>query len=273
MSEETLANVSEEVVTATPEAEQEQTAPPSEETSKSDETTQTEDKTEKVFTQKEVDDAIQKRLARESRKLERIAKAEAETAYLRQQLAEIKNPRQETQANAAPDVSQFKTYEEYLDKLADFKLEQKLKGFEQKSQETQQRQSMQAHEDQMRQNLNKAADKYEDFTEVVESIPSQYITIPMRDAIGESDIAGDVAYYLGNNHKEAADIAKMTPVQQVKAIDRIEAKLKAPAQVSKAPPPANTVGKARATSEIDLNKASLDDYMAARKKQGARWAR
>ena len=62
-----------------------------------------------------------------------------------------------------------------------------------------------------------------------------------------------IAYYLGNNVEEAAQIAQMTPLAAARAIGRIEAKLAAPAEkpapvlpkkTTTAPPPPKTVSGA-----------------------------
>lgn len=251
----------------------EETTPPADDTVKSeDDKNQPEAKPEKTFTQKELDDILTRRLAKEQRKIERYAKAEAERDYLREQLSQRQQPQQNDNPSGEPKPEQFKTYEEYLDKLTDWKVDQKLAKMQEKSQQQRQMDEQQSYESKARDNLTKAADKFDDFEDVVTN-PDLHITIPMRDTIGESEIASDIAYYLGTHIKEAADIAQLSPVQQVKAIDRIEQKLKAPPQVSKAPAPADVVGKGRTKSEPDLSKMSVSEYAEYRAKNGARWAR
>lgn len=250
----------------------EETTPPADDTVKSeDEKDQPEVKPEKTFTQKELDDILTRRLAKEQRKIERNVRAEVENGFLREQLAS-QQPRQEANPSGEPKPEQFKTYEDYLDKLTDWKVDQKLAKMQEKSQQQRQIDEQQSYESKARDNLTKAADKYDDFEDVVTN-PDLHITVPMRDTIGESEIASDIAYYLGTHTKEAADIAQLSPVQQVKAIDRIEQKLKAPPQVSKAPAPADIVGKGRTKSEPDLSKMSVSEYAEYRAKNGARWAR
>lgn len=264
--------VQEQVTEAAPVEESKESAPPETATPDGkDENDKAEVAEERKLTQKEVDEAIQKRLARESRKLERQIRAEIENKYLREQI-ESQNRQEPTQPSGEPKPEQFKTYEEYIDKLTDWKLEQKLTKMQEKTAKQREEQAQAEYESQAGEKLRKGIDKYDDYEEVVESIPAEYITGPMVQAIAESDAADAISYYLGNNHKEAAAIAKMSPVQQVKAIDRLEAKLKAPAKVSEAPTPANVVGKGKASQQPDPEKLSLDEYMKLRQKQGARWA-
>ncbi len=241
----------------------------SEDTAKSESDNQPESKPEKTFTQKELDDILTRRLAKEQRKIERYARAEAERDQLREQLS------RQTQAPSSPSgepkPEQFKTYEEYLDKLTDWKVDQKLGKMQEVSAQQRREAEQQSYESTIRENLSKAAEKYDDFEDVVTN-PNLPITIPMRDAIGESEIGGEIAYYLGINPREAATIANLSPVQQVKAIGKLGQKLKAP-QITKAPEPAETVGKGRTKSEPDLSKMSVSEYTEYRAKHGARWAR
>lgn len=258
-----------EAETAQPEAEVKEQATESPETPAGEQEKKAEAE-ERKFNQKEVDEAVQKRLARESRKLERQIRAEIENKLLKEQLESKSKPAPVQQGEPKPE--QFKTYEEYIDKLTDWKLEQKLMAMQEMTAKQREQQAQAEYESQVGDKLRKGLDKYDDYEEVVESIPAEYITGPMVQAIAESDVADAISYYLGNNHKEAAAIAKMSPVQQVKAIDRLEAKLKAPAKVSEAPTPANVVGKGKASQQPDPEKLSLDEYMKLRQKQGARWA-
>lgn len=271
MTEETQAEVVEQTEAA-PVTQVEEPASPVEDSPKpTDESKpKDEDRPEKMLTQKEVDEVIAKRLSRESRKLERQIRAEIENKYLREQLATQSKP-EPTQPSGEPKPENFKDYESYIEALTDYKVDQKLAGVQARSAQQQQAQVQQSAEQRIRDNLSKAAEKYDDFEDVV-SNPSLPITLAMRDAIGESDVGGEIAYYLGSNLKEAAEIAQLSPVQQVKAIDRLEQKLKTPPKVSEAPAPAQVVGKGKATQQIDLATASLDDYMKMRQKQGARWA-
>lgn len=250
----------------------EETTPPTDATAAPEsETKEPEAKPEKTFTQKELDEILTRRLAKEQRKIERYARAEAERDQLREQLNRQSQP-QSPSPSGEPKPEQFKTYEEYIDKLTEYKVERKLAGIAEKSEQTRREQAQQEYESRVRDSLTKTADKYDDFEEVVTN-PSLPITHVMRDALGESEIGGEIAYYLGRNPKEAAEIAKLSNVAQVKAIDRLEAKLKAPPQVTKAPEPAETVGKGRTKTEPDLSKMSVSEYAEYRRKNGARWAR
>jgi len=202
--------------------------PPTEDTVPSEvEKTEPEVKPERTFTQKELDDILQRRLAKESRKIERYSRAEAELQLLKSQM----QPKAAPVNHGEPKPDQFQDYESYIEAVTDWKVEQKFKGIQAQNEQERQRQAQTQHEQRLRSNIAKTASKYEDFEEVVsnEDLP---ITFAMRDAIGESDIGGDIAYHLGTNVQEAARIANLSPIAQVRAILDLEAKLKAPKKVT-----------------------------------------
>jgi len=207
-----------EVEAATPQPEE--TAVPVEES-------KPEVKPERTFTQKELDDILQKRLAKESRKIERYSRAEAELRLLKEQM----QPTQAPVSQGEPKPENYKDYESYIDALTDYKVDAKLNRLNEQSSQARQQQAQAEHESRLRENISKASSKYDDFEDVV-SNPELQVTLAMRDAIGESDIGGDIAYHLGTNVHEAARIAQLSPVAQVRAILDLESKLKAPKKVT-----------------------------------------
>lgn len=94
--------------------------------------------------------------------------------------------------------------------------------------------------------------EHPDYREVAYA-PTLPMTQEMVRVILETDDPPAVAYYLGKNPGEAADIAQMQPLAAARAIGRIEAKLSAPAsapvreppkKTTNAPPPPKTVSGA-----------------------------
>jgi hypothetical protein len=95
--------------------------------------------------------------------------------------------------------------------------------------------------------VEKAADKYDDFTTIVGELQP---TSPLITAIMESD--ADVAYYLGKHPKEAERIAGLGQISQIREIGKLEAKLAAepekPKAPSKAPAPIKPLSGAGSTA-------------------------
>ena len=113
--------------------------------------------------------------------------------------------------------------------------------------------------------VEKSADKYPDFEEVVYR-DDITITIPMFNAIVNAENGPDVAYYLGQNAKEAKRIASLpTPAQQAMEIGRLTVKLAEPApRASRAPAPIRPVGARSPAAERSPNEMSMEEYAAKR---------
>lgn len=96
--------------------------------------------------------------------------------------------------------------------------------------------------------MKAAYEKYDDLQDLVDE-DAVKTNQTMLAIVKESDIAGDLFYYLMSNPDEANTIAKMGPIQTSKALlrieDKLEAAIKAPVKkdikVSKAPAPITPV--------------------------------
>jgi hypothetical protein len=100
------------------------------------------------------------------------------------------------------------------------------------------------------------------------------------EAILESDRGPELAYHFAKNPDVLHSLNGMSPTQAAREIGKLEATLptkSAPAVPSKklsaTPAPASTTGSQGRATTPSLATASMDEYMAQRKSQGARWAR
>lgn len=117
-----------------------------------------------------------------------------------------------------------------------------------------------------------------DYAEVV-SDPSlqQYVTPVISEAIVESEIGPQLSYHLATHRDELAAIAKMRPVQQARALGRLEAKLQTtaapatpapkpkPVQLTRAPAPPTPVGNGSAPTK-SIEQMSISEYMEHRQR-------
>lgn len=165
-----------------------------------------------------------------------------------------------------PSVDQYQSYEEYLEALSDWKVEQRLTSEraerERRSREESQRTKAMTYKER----VEKARDKYEDYEQIAHGqhwTPSEAMT----EAILESEMGPDIAYYLGNNPDEAARIARLSPASQHRELGKLEAKLSAPPQTkpTKAPPPIEPAGS-RAKAEKAPHEMSPQEFAEWRKK-------
>lgn len=224
----------------------------------------------RVFSQEDVDKIVAKRLGKAERNWERRNREVLETALNR-----VAQPQQQApapqQGSGEPDPAKYESYTEYLRDLTRYEANQAVaKTKQENSDEQRQRQHQQRTatiQTNLRQKMEAASDKYEDFDDVVMSSDLP-ISPGMAEVIAESDIGGELAYYLGKNRAEAARIAAMSPLAAAKELGRIESKLgnAAPANVSNAPKPPTPVGN-RATSSKDPDKMSVEEWTEWRNTQ------
>ena len=191
-------------------------------TDSTDQEEQKSEEPEKTFTQKELDEILEKRLARERRKLERERQQAIEPAPL--------------QIESKLDPNQFQTTEAYLEALANEKAEA-IVAHREKSR------SVQEIDTKYQDAVDAAIEKYPDFIQVAHTHP--YMSQDMAAVIKASDNSVEMAYFLGSNLKEAERIFRLPPMLQIKELGKLEARLEAaPPEVKKttsAPPPIKPV--------------------------------
>lgn len=162
---------------------------------------------------------------RERYRMERERREELER-QLQQSAQKPPEKPQEQPKNERPILDQFEDYDEYIEAITDWKTEQAIEKREQKRAESdKQAKAQQEQEATIRAYQERAAQLGKpDFDQVVQSIPV-YLGEATQVAIYTSEKGPEIAYYLGQNHQEAAQIAGMTPHQQMLAVGRLEAKL------------------------------------------------
>lgn len=177
--------------------------------------------------------------------------------------AQKAQPAASADADAKPRPDQFKSYDEFVEALTDWRTDQKLKahrGSEPKPSQPDghQRQGTPP----IVERLMEDADGVEDIDDVIERITDDKFpgSATMRDYLLESDRPAQLAQWLVDNRKEAKRIYGLTTAAAVRELDKVAATLaKPPAQTSTAPPPVPTVGGRGATSK-DLSKLSPEEY-------------
>lgn len=227
-----------------------------------------------TFTQDELNKIVQKEKAQAYRKAEREAQQREERIRreVEQRVQQHQPPPQTQQPQGEPQPKDFKDYESYIRAVSQYEAKQAFatqrQQFDQQRQQDQRSQTEMQRATQVQKTLSSAAQKYDDFNEVVYS-PDVPFTEPMAAAISKLKDGGEVAYFLGSNLDEARRISELDPVDQVWEIKAIEAKLTAAPSTTKTPPPiVPTAGPA------SVKKATFDlpwkEFVAQRKKEIAR---
>lgn len=253
-----------EVATPTPEA-----APPVEVSTPEAVTapTETEAPPAKTYTQEDFDRVIARERHRAEKRAERQGYERAMREAAERRLQELQAPAPVAPSgDGRPAQDQFQTFDAYMEALTDWKVDQKIQGVGRKASEQREAAEAQRQAEEVRSKLAPAAEKYEDFEDVVlrDDLP---ITRDMAEAILELGSAGhDVAYHLGTHPKEAARIAGLGRIAQIKEIDKIAATLNKPPEPTKAPAPI-VPNAGTASVEKRLEDADYDEFVKIRRKQ------
>lgn len=202
----------------------------------------------------------------------KLAAKDAIIADLQAKL-ETNQPKAQQPANSErPRLEDFETYEQHAEALTDWKVEQKFQEKDTKSKEENLRNEMKQRTETYVAKANEFAKEHPDFDEVIAECES--FTPLMVQAIQDSDLGPEVAYYLANNPEEAEKLTGMGIVAMNRALGRIESKLessketKATVRTTNAPPPIKPLTKNASTTVDPYNtNMEADDYAKWRRQR------
>lgn len=190
----------------------------------------------------------------------RISELTAKIRTLETQLSQKGNGPTETKPAAAaapppaaddpePIAEKFGSYLDWQKAYIKWELRQEQRAQETTRIQNEQRAAAATRAESWQTRVTKASGEMTDFAEVAQN-PDLPVTREMGEAIVESEIGPKILYHLGKNPDEAARIAKLSPVAQVREIGKLEAKLEAaaapPANSATSQPKTQTVSKAPA---------------------------
>jgi hypothetical protein len=204
----------------------------------------------------------------------RIDKLTQKNAELERQLAEARGganaakPGEQAQAQAdataKPQARDFATYEEFVEKLAEWTADQREAARTRKAAEEQAARDRAQAAKQWTDRLNDARTRYNDFDAV--ALSDAPISQTVHNVIVGSEQGPDLAYYLGQHPEEREAINKLNPVQTAIALGKIAAKLEAQTtdttetKVSKAPPPIKPLNARATTQRPNPESMTNDEY-------------
>jgi len=173
---------------------------------------------------------------------------------------------QQAAPNGPPNPDNFETTEAYVDALTDYKMDQKLSQFQEKSKADERKQTEAQRKATIEQNFSQAVQtasgRYKDYLEVVNN-PDVFVSNALLENVKESDMAGDLLYYIGKNPSEAQRLSGLNGSAVAREVGKLEAKLAAPQQkkITKAPDPipANRGASTNTPGTSDLSTASPED--------------
>jgi hypothetical protein len=173
-----------------------------------------------------------------------------------------------------PVKEKFKTQDEYIEALADWKFDQRQKESETKSQQTRmqtEREKMISDHNSRTQEFKKSVEDFDDALSEVDHIP---FPPAMADIILNNDQGPAIMYAMAKDPENYERISKLPPLAMAREIGKIEAKLDAPSTVTtsskkttNAPAPVRSINGSPVVPKKTLEQAaetSLDAYKAAR---------
>jgi hypothetical protein len=220
----------------------------------------------------------ERRKAELARAKEEAAQAEAENAKLRAQLDQMKG----AEKTPPPKIDDFDDHDEYVAALSAHKaaelmdqrqvaaLQREVEQRDERQKALQQQQMAEAQKNWASQ-VEEAKERYADFEEVVRAEDVQ-ISPQMANVIAMSDVGADVAYHLGMNKQQAAQIAQMPVAEQVGAMRMLEqfiaVQTPKPRTQTQAPDPVTPVTP-KATGHKDPSQMTAAEYRAWREAGGS----
>ena len=223
---------------------------------------------EKTFTQTELNAIVQKEKAKADARAERRAlkvySEKLEAMQVKSQHAPAATP-----VSGKPQLASFENVEDYVEAVADWKLDQRDQGTKQ-SKEAQQQEATRTKV----QGIFAEAEKVEGFDrEAFDELP---VSDAMAFAIMDSDIAPKLVVHFTNNPKEAERIASLSPARQAAEIGKLEVKLSVAEQkvkASSAPAPIKPLGNRGGAVNKSIESMTMAEFAAHERARGARWAK
>lgn len=228
---------------------------------------------ERTFTQKEMDEKLQRERATAYRKAKREARAELERDHYKSLYETATQPKQTEQPTGEPQSGQFQDYESYTKALAKWEAKQEFERLQNEHRSRMDEQSKAQKAQTIMQRLSKGEKEYDDFYEVVTSSDAPF-TESLVEAIADSDVAHKLAYTLSNDPQKVRELVSMSPLKMARELLKIEAALTAPPKPTQTPPPI-VPNAATATAKKDVfdfdpgNKAAWKKFQLERSKARA----
>lgn len=220
-----------------------------------------------TMTQEEFDKTVQAEKAKAEARAERRAlKAYSEKLERMTQQRQQPAPESAEANDRPPKIEHFDSVEKYVDAVTDWKLNQRDAAAQQTRQQEQARTISEKTE-----GIYAEAQKIQGFDrEAFDELP---LTRHIAEALVDSDTPAKLMAYMASNPSEVERISGLSPARQAAEMGKLEARLSAAPKPSSAPAPIKPIGTRGSATNTDLSRSSMDEYIAARSKQGASWAR
>ncbi len=178
-------------------------------------------------------------------------------------------------SSTRPDADNFKSHADYVEAVADWKADQKIKALKDEQRnaqlETEHQTERQKHVERVK-SFIKTHDDFEDVLETVDDVP---ISATLHELIVTSENGPALIYELAKNRAELERMNKLNPIKAAVEFGKFQARIaqnspEEPKKTTSAPTPPSPVGSKGGKTEksiYDAEKMSQAQYEAARRKQ------
>jgi hypothetical protein len=193
---------------------------------------------------KELPEGVQKRIGKA---LKAQRDAERKNAELQKELEELRKPAQAAGAKKAeqkkeppkadkqPEAGDFTSYDDYVIALTKWGIRQERESSQKADADKKAAEALKARQTVWSEKKDRARTLHPDLDDVLEAMGDTPLSQAVHNAITESDIGPQLAYYLATHTDEAARISKLNPFLAMKEMGRLEDKL-APSTAEKDKP-------------------------------------
>lgn len=160
----------------------------------------------------------------------KLREQERQAEYWRQQAeARAEQTQQPAQADQEPIIDDYAVYEDYVRELARYQARQIVAEETRRMQEAQTRQTQEREQQERltraKKEVDKAAERYDDFYDALDVVTALPLPSVTSDAIMDSPVVAEIIYHLGKNPQEAERIAALPQLAQIKEIGKLEDKI------------------------------------------------
>ena len=191
--------------------------------------------------------------------------AERERDFYKGLATQTAHPSSAQDADVEPEPDQFEDYADYVKALARHEVRREQVA------SVSSRENI-IREAQWESRVEAVRASHADYEAVVGS-SEQPIAGHVYDALMDSERGPEMAYHMATHPEIAERLNRMSPIKAALELGRLETSLAAPTArpASKAPPPTTPLKTTGSTVPANLVNASMDAYIAERRKQGARF--
>ena len=250
-------------------AETAETSEPSEteqEVKDEDESEQSEEKKPKKGFKKRIDKLTKKN-----------AELEKKLAFLEGRVTAEKpvEAKVEAQPEGKPTPDKYATHEEFLEALTDWKVDQREKAKEAKSQEEKAKSEILSKVDVYTKGVEQVQEKFDDWEDVMDGVNHIAPSLAVQQLLLESENGPELAYHLAKDPKEFARINALSPVAAAREFGKFEVKHQSAQKESKetkttkAPAPIKPVGSKASAVTKDPEDMDFREFKKWRESQKA----